>query len=197
MKKTAVVLAALSVAASGAQAAKPVAPAREVIVLAGGCFWGMQHILRKIPGVVSTEVGYAGGRVPKATYENHEGHAEAVRVVFDPKTLSLEQLLRWYFRMHDPTSLDRQGNDRGSSYRSAIFYYSDKQRDTAQAVKQKVDTHGGWGAPLVTQIAKAGSFWRAEEYHQDYLVKYPRGYTCHYLRPESILGDWQAAKPAS
>jgi methionine-S-sulfoxide reductase len=183
IRNTLAVMLAFSVPASaGAQR-------KEVVSLAGGCFWGMQQILRQIPGVLSTEAGYTGGRVEKATYRNHEGHAEAVRVTFDPDRLSLEQLLRWYFRMHDPTTKDRQGNDMGSSYRSAIFYYTDSQKKVAEAVKERVDKKGKWGAPLVTEIVKAGPFWRAEEYHQDYLVKNPGGYTCHYLRPESVLGD--------
>jgi peptide methionine sulfoxide reductase msrA/msrB len=161
---------------------------KETIDLAGGCFWGMQHILRKIPGVLSTEVGYSGGHVANATYENHGGHAEAVRVVFDPEKVSFETLLRWYFRMHDPTTKDRQGNDRGTSYRSAIFFHSDEQRKTAEAFVKKVNEKGKWGAPVVTQIEKAGPWWKAEDYHQDYLVKKPDGYTCHFLRPESVLG---------
>lgn len=161
----------------------------ETVDLAGGCFWGMQHILRKIPGVLRTEVGYAGGKVEHATYKNHEGHAEAVRVVFDPKKITFEQLLRWYFRMHDPTTLDRQGNDTGSSYRSAIFYHTDEQRKTAEAMKERLNKKGKWGAPLVTEITKAGAFWKAEENHQDYLEKFPAGYTCHFMRPESVLGD--------
>ena len=166
------------------------APAKtETVDLAGGCFWGMQHILRKIPGVVHTEVGYAGGAVANATYENHEGHAEAVQVVFDPETITFEQLLRWYFRMHDPTTLNSQGNDRGTSYRSAIFYRTDAQRKTAEAFIKRVGERGKWGKPIVTQIEKAGKFWKAEDYHQDYLVKKPEGYTCHFLRPESVLGD--------
>lgn len=160
----------------------------ETVELAGGCFWGMQHILRKIPGVVRTEVGYTGGHVDNATYENHGGHAESVQVVYDPKKLSFHQLLRWYFRMHDPTTADRQGNDRGDSYRSAIFYHTDEQKKEAEAFKAALDKRGGWdGKPVVTQIVKAGKFWRAEEYHQDYLVKHPDGYTCHFLRPESVL----------
>jgi peptide methionine sulfoxide reductase msrA/msrB len=145
-------------AVKGTVAAQP-APATETVDLAGGCFWGMQQLLRRIPGVLSTEVGYTGGNVANATYENHEGHAEAVRVVFDPKKLSFEQLLRWFFRMHDPTTKDRQGNE------------------------------GKWGAPIVTQVVPAGAFWKAEDYHQDYLEKKPDGYTCHFLRPESVLGD--------
>ena len=160
----------------------------ETVDLAGGCFWGMQQILRKIPGVLSTEVGYAGGQVENATYENHEGHAEAVRVVFDPKKLQFETLLRWYFRMHDPTTMNRQGNDKGTSYRSAIFYHTEKQRAVAENFKKKLDEKGKWGAPVVTEITKSGQYWKAEDYHQDYLVKKPAGYTCHFLRPESVLG---------
>lgn len=161
---------------------------REEVYLAGGCFWGMQDILRKIPGVIETEAGYTGGSVSNATYRNHAGHAEAVRVVFEPDRLTFESLLRWFFRMHDPTTLDRQGNDVGESYRSAIFYRTEEQMKTAEDFKLRLDEHGGWGAPIVTQIVKAGPFWRAEEEHQDYLLKYPDGYTCHFLRPESILG---------
>ena len=133
----------------------------ETVDLAGGCFWGMQHILRKIPGVLRTEAGYAGGKVEHATYKNHEGHAEAVRVVYDPKKIPFEQLLRWYFRMHDPTTLNRQGNDTGTSYRSAIFYHTEAQRRTAEAMKERLNKKGKWGAPLVTEITKAGPFWKA------------------------------------
>ncbi len=162
---------------------------KEVVDLAGGCFWGMQEILRKIPGILHTEVGYEGGKVAHATYENHEGHAETVRVVFDPDKISFQTLLRWYFRMHDPTHLNRQGNDTGTSYRSEIFYHTEAQKKTAEAFIAHLNAHGKWGAPIVTQVAKAGDFWRAEEYHQDYLEKHPAGYTCHFMRPESILGD--------
>ena len=161
----------------------------ETVDLAGGCFWGMQHILRKIPGVLHTEVGYAGGQVAHATYRNHEGHAEAVRVEYDPRQLSFEQLLRWFFRMHDPTTKDRQGNDRGSSYRSAIFYHSEDQRRTAEAFLDRLNEAGKWGAPVVTELQRADQFWKAEEDHQDYLEKMPNGYSCHFLRPESVLGD--------
>ncbi|MDX6770713.1 MAG: bifunctional methionine sulfoxide reductase B/A protein [Elusimicrobiota bacterium] len=171
-----------------APAAKGAAVKTEEVYLAGGCFWGMQDILRKIPGVVTTDVGYTGGKVKNATYRNHEGHAEAVRVVFDPATLSFHQLLRWYFRMHDPTTKDRQGNDVGSSYRSAIFYKNDEQRRVAEEFKAKLGKVGGWGKPIVTEIVPAGDYWKAEEDHQDYLVKLPNGYTCHFMRPESVLG---------
>ncbi len=161
----------------------------EIVELAGGCFWGMQHILRNIPGVLHTDVGYAGGRIANATYRNHEGHAEAVRVEYDPSQLSFEQLLRWYFRMHDPTTKDRQGNDRGSSYRSAIFYHTDAQKKTAEAFIARLNKRGKWGAPLVTEVKRADQYWKAEGEHQDYLEKRPEGYTCHFLRPESVLGD--------
>ena len=177
-----------------AVAAKP-GGHKETVYLAGGCFWGMQELLRKIPGVIHTEVGYTGGTTANpgylAVHSGITGHAESVEIVFDPHKLPFDQLLRWYFRMHDPTTLDRQGNDVGTSYRSAIFYTNDEQRRVAEEVKHLVDTKGHWGKPIVTQIVKAGPFYRAEEDHQDYLQKYPDGYTCHFLRPESILGDWK------
>lgn len=161
----------------------------EVAVLAGGCFWGMEEILRHIDGVVDTEVGYTGGTVANPTYRHvsrgTSGHAESVRIVFDPKRLSYEELLtRWFFRMHDPTTLNRQGNDIGTQYRSAIFYTSPEQRATAEAVKKQVDASGQWKAPIVTQIVAAGPFTRAEDYHQDYLQKQPDGYTCHFVRED-------------
>jgi len=160
---------------------------RETAILAGGCFWGMQEILRAIPGVLETEAGYTGGTTRSPSYEDvHDGstgHAEAVRVVFDPSKLTYADLLeKWFFRMHDPTTKDRQGNDVGSQYRSAIFTTTAAQRKTAEAVKAKVNASGKWKAPLATQIQDAGAFTRAEEYHQDYLQKNPGGYTCHYLR---------------
>jgi len=161
----------------------------ETVELAGGCFWGMQDLLRKIPGVIRTEVGYAGGQVVNATYRNHEGHAEAVHVEFDPQQLPFEQLLRWFFRMHDPTTKNRQGNDRGSSYRSAIFYHTEEQKQTAEAFIDRLNEKGKWGAPVVTEVIKADQYWKAEADHQDYLEKFPRGYTCHFLRSESMLGD--------
>jgi peptide methionine sulfoxide reductase msrA/msrB len=159
----------------------------EVAILAGGCFWGMQEILRGIPGVIETDVGYTGGKTTSPDYDavktGNTGHAEAVRVVFDPAQLSYETLLEgWFFRMHDPTTSDRQGNDVGSQYRSAIFVTSAEQRATAERVKQRVDKSGKWQAPVVTQILPAGPFTAAEEYHQDYLQKNPGGYTCHYMR---------------
>lgn len=159
----------------------------ETAYLAGGCFWGMEELLRKIPGVVETEVGYTGGTTAAPTYQDVKtgktAHAESVRVVFDPKTLSYADLLeQWFFRMHDPTTVDRQGNDIGSQYRSAIFVTSEEQRMVAGEVKARVDASGRWKAPVVTQIVSAGPFTRAEEYHQQYLEKHPGGYTCHFMR---------------
>jgi peptide methionine sulfoxide reductase msrA/msrB len=159
---------------------------REEALLAGGCFWGMEEILRDIPGVIDTEVGYTGGATSGATYQDvrtgRTGHAESIRVVFDPDRLSYEDLLGTFFRMHDPTTLNRQGNDVGTQYRSAIFYRDEAQRRTAEAVKARVDASGKWKRPVVTEIVPAGEFWPAEDYHQDYLEKNPGGYTCHFLR---------------
>lgn len=161
-------------------------PPRETAILAGGCFWGMENILRDIPGVVDTEVGYSGGHRSSATYEEvktgRTGHAESVRVVFDPRRLSYEQLLGYFFRMHDPTTRNRQENDVGTQYRSAIFYTSEAQKKVAERVKAAVDRAHQWKAPIVTEITLAGPFVPAEAYHQDYLEKNPDGYTCHYLR---------------
>ncbi|HQR29190.1 MAG TPA: peptide-methionine (S)-S-oxide reductase MsrA [Anaeromyxobacteraceae bacterium] len=174
--------------AHGGDAPRP-APVRdrEVAILAGGCFWGMQDILRKIPGVLETQVGYTGGWLANPRYEDtHDsksGHAEAVRIVFDPRLLSYADLLeKWFFRMHDPTTANRQGNDVGTQYRSAIFYADEAQRATAEAVKRKVQASGLWKAPIVTEIVKASTWYPAEDYHQDYLVKHPGGYTCHFMR---------------
>ncbi len=159
---------------------------QEVAVLAGGCFWGMEDIIRKIPGVLDTEVGYAGGALASPKYENVKtgktGHAEAVQVVFDPSRLSYEALLGWFFRMHDPTTRNRQGNDVGTQYRSALFVFDDTQRRIAEQVKDRVNQSGKWKDPVVTEIVPAGKFYPAEDYHQDYLVKNPGGYTCHWLR---------------
>jgi peptide methionine sulfoxide reductase msrA/msrB len=161
-------------------------PTLDTAILAGGCFWGMEDIIRKIPGVVSTEVGYTGGKAGVKYEDVHSGatgNAESVRIVFDPKRLSYEDLLEnWYFRMHDPTTLDRQGNDEGSQYRSAIFVTSLQQREVAERVKKRVNQSGKWPRPLVTEITDAGPFTLAEDYHQHYLEKNPGGYTCHYLR---------------
>ncbi len=180
--------AATATAAAGGPAAA--VKEREVAVLAGGCFWGMQDLLRKIPGVLETEVGYTGGWVqnPKYddTHDSRSGHAEAVRIVFDPRQLSYQDLLeKWFFRMHDPTTANRQGNDVGTQYRSAIFYEDDAQKAAAEEVKARVQATGRWkGRTVTTEIAKATTWWKAEDYHQDYLVKHPGGYTCHFLRPE-------------
>lgn len=157
-------------------------PGLEKATLAGGCFWGVEELIRKEPGVVKTIVGYTGGEVANATYQNHEGHAEAVEITFDPKKTSYEDILVFFFKLHDPTTLNRQGNDTGSSYRSAIFYHSEEQRKIAERVKARVDKSGAWKRPVVTEIVAASTFWTAEEYHQDYLQKNPGGYTCHYVR---------------
>lgn len=176
-------------AATATDSSKPTAQAgaqRETAVLAGGCFWGMENIIRKIPGVLETEVGYSGGAFDSPSYKDvtsgRTGHAEAVRVVFDPKVLSYEALLGYFFRMHDPTTLNRQENDVGTQYRSAIFVANDEQRRVAQAVKEKVDRSKKWKDPVVTQIAPLEKFYRAEDYHQDYLIANPDGYNCHVLR---------------
>lgn len=161
-------------------------PKTETAILAGGCFWGMQEIIRQIPGVIKSTVGYTGGTVPNPTYQmvctHTTGHAEAVMVVFDSAKLSYEQLLGFFFRMHDPTTRDQQENDVGAQYRSAIFYTSDEQRQIAERVKMQVDKSGKWKRPIVTEITKASIFYHAEEYHQNYLQKNPGGYNCHYLR---------------
>ena len=161
---------------------KTTAAKTETATIAGGCFWGAQDLLRKLPGVISSRVGYTGGTVKNATYQNHEGHAEAVEVKYDPAKISYEQILEFFFKMHDPTTLNRQGNDVGTSYRSAIFYHDDHQRQIAEQVKAKVEKSGAWKRPVVTEIVPAKEFWDAEEYHQDYLIKNPGGYTCHYVR---------------
>lgn len=160
---------------------------REVAILAGGCFWGMEDILRKVPGVLETEVGYTGGTTPNPTYEEvstgRTGHAESIRLVFDPSQLSYAELLeKWFFRMHDPTTPNRQGNDIGTQYRSAIFFTTPEQERTAREVIERVERSGRWGKPLTTEVTPAGPFTPAEPYHQDYLVKNPGGYTCHWLR---------------
>lgn len=159
----------------------------ERAILAGGCFWGMQDLIRKLPGVVSTRVGYSGGDVPNATYRNHGGHAEAIEIIFDPSQTSYRKLLEFFFQIHDPTSLDRQGNDRGSSYRSAIFYLSDEQKKVAEDTIADVEASGLWPGEVVTEVAPAGDFWEAEPEHQNYLERYPQGYTCHFPRPGWVL----------
>ena len=156
---------------------------RETAILAGGCFWGVQDLIRKRPGVISTRVGYTGGDVPNATYRNHGTHAEAIEIVFDPAKTSYRQLLEFFFQIHDPTTVNRQGNDRGTSYRSAIYYTSDEQRKVAIDTIADVEASGLWPGRVVTEVAPAGPFWEAEPLHQDYLERYPGGYTCHFIRP--------------
>jgi peptide-methionine (S)-S-oxide reductase len=155
----------------------------EKAILAGGCFWGMQDLIRKLPGVVTTRVGYTGGTVPNATYRHHEGHAEAIEIDFDPDRTSYRDLLEFFFQIHDPTTLNRQGNDIGTSYRSAIFYLTEAQRTTAEDTIADVDASGLWPGKVVTEVSPAGPFWEAEPEHQDYLERYPDGYTCHFPRP--------------
>ena len=158
----------------------------ERALLAGGCFWGMQDLIRRMPGVISTRVGYSGGDVANATYRNHGTHAEAIEVVFDPQKTSYRALLEFFFQIHDPTTPNRQGNDRGASYRSAIFYGSEKQKKIAEDTIADVDASGLWPGKVVTEVALAGDFWEAEPEHQDYLERIPNGYTCHFVRP-----DWK------
>lgn len=155
----------------------------ERAILAGGCFWGMQDLIRKQPGVVSTRVGYTGGEVQNATYRSHQGHAEAIEIVFDPTQTSYRKLLEFFFQIHDPTTKNRQGNDTGSSYRSAIFYASQEQQEEARRTIADVDASGIWPGKVVTEVEPAREFWEAEPEHQDYLEHFPSGYTCHFPRP--------------
>lgn len=155
----------------------------ETAILAGGCFWGMQDLIRRLPGVVSTRVGYSGGDVQNATYRNHGSHAEAVEIVFDTSKTDFRSMLEFFFQIHDPSTKDRQGNDRGTSYRSAIFYTSEAQKEIAEETIKDVDASGLWPGKVVTELAPAGDFWQAEPEHQDYLERYPNGYTCHFVRP--------------
>ena len=157
-------------------------PSTQTAILASGCFWGSQELLRKLPGVISTRVGYSGGDTPNATYRNHGDHAEAIEIVFDPEVISYRELLEFFFQIHDPTTKNRQGNDVGRSYRSAIFYTDDTQKAVAVDTIADVDASGLWPGKVVTEVAAAGPFWQAEEDHQDYLQKYPDGYTCHFVR---------------
>jgi peptide-methionine (S)-S-oxide reductase len=159
------------------------ASASERAVLAGGCFWGMQDLLRRRPGVLSTRVGYSGGDTPNATYRNHGDHAEAVEIIFDPEKISYRDLLELFFQIHDPTTPNRQGNDRGRSYRSAVYYVGERQRQTAEETIADVEASGLWPGKVVTEVEPAGEFWEAEPEHQDYLLRYPSGYTCHFPRP--------------
>ena len=159
----------------------------EKAILAGGCFWGMEDLFRKRPGVVATRVGYTGGDVANATYSNHAGHAEAIEVVFDPDVTSYRDVLEFYFQIHDPTTLNRQGNDVGTSYRSAIFYLSEEQARIARETIAEIDASGRWPGKVMTEVTPAGPFWEAEPEHQGYLERYPNGYTCHFVRPNWIL----------
>ena len=157
--------------------------ATEIAILAGGCFWAMQDLLSRYPGVVSTRVGYTGGDFAKATYRNHGTHAESIEIVLDPEKLSYRKLLEFFFQIHDPTTLNRQGNDRGTSYRSAIFYTNSTQKQIAERTILDVEASGVWPGNVVTEVTPAGPFWEAEREHQDYLERYPNGYTCHFIRP--------------
>ncbi len=159
----------------------------ERAVLAGGCFWGMQDLIRKLPGVLETRVGYTGGDVQHATYRHHGTHAEAIEIEFDPDQISYRKLLEFFFQIHDPTTKDRQGNDVGTSYRSAIYYLSDEQKAVAEETIADVDASGLWPGPVVTEVVPAGAFWEAEPEHQDYLERYPNGYTCHFPRSGWVL----------
>ncbi len=163
----------------------------ETAILAGGCFWGVQDLLRRYPGVLATRVGYSGGDVANATYRNHGTHAEAIEIIFDPNTISYRKILEFFFQIHDPSTEDRQGNDRGTSYRSAIFYTSDEQKRVAEDTIRDVDASGLWPGKVVTEVAPAGPFWEAEPEHQDYLQRLPHGYTCHYIRPDWVLPQRQ------
>jgi peptide-methionine (S)-S-oxide reductase len=156
---------------------------QERAVLAGGCFWGMQDLIRRQPGVLATRVGYTGGHVANATYRNHGGHAEAIEIIFDPAKTSFRQILEFFFQIHDPTTVNRQGNDLGTSYRSAIFYTSDVQRRIAEDTIADVEASGLWPGKVVTEVTKDSDFWEAEPEHQDYLERIPNGYTCHFIRP--------------
>ena len=161
--------------------------AEQRAVLAGGCFWGMQDLIRKLPGVISTRVGYTGGDVPNATYRNHGSHAEGIEIIFNPEQISYRRLLEYFFQIHDPTTPNRQGNDRGMSYRSAIYYTDEEQRQTALDTISDVEASGLWPGRVVTELEPVGDFWEAEAEHQDYLEIYPGGYTCHFPRPNWVL----------
>ena len=165
----------------------------ERAILAGGCFWGMQDLIRKLPGVVATRVGYTGGDVPNATYRNHGTHAEGIEITFDPDRISYRKLLEYFFQIHNPTTKNRQGNDVGASYRSAIYYADDAQRETAIDTIADVDASGLWPGKVVTELEPAGDFWTAEPEHQDYLERYPNGYTCHVPRADWVLPKRAAA----
>jgi peptide-methionine (S)-S-oxide reductase len=166
----------------------------EKAVLAGGCFWGMQDLIRKLPGVIRTRVGYTGGDVPNATYRNHGTHAEGIEIIFDPAKISYRRILEYFFQIHDPTTKNRQGNDIGTSYRSAIYYVDDEQKRIAEDTIADVDASGLWPGKVVTEVEPLGDFWEAEPEHQDYLERYPYGYTCHFPRPNWVLPRRAAAE---
>lgn len=166
----------------------------EKAVLAGGCFWGMQDLIRKLPGVIQTRVGYTGGDVPNATYRNHGNHAEGIEIIFDPEIISYRRILEYFFQIHDPTTRDRQGNDVGISYRSAIYYVNDEQKRIAEDTIADVDASGLWPGKVVTDVEAVGDFWEAEPEHQDYLERYPNGYSCHYPRSDWVLPRRGAAE---
>lgn len=166
----------------------------ERAVLAGGCFWGMQDLIRKLPGIIATRVGYTGGDVPNATYRNHGTHAEGIEIIFDPRTINYRQILELFFQIHDPTTKNRQGNDVGISYRSAIYYVDEEQKRIAEETIADVDASGLWPGKVVTEVESVGDFWQAEPEHQDYLERYPNGYTCHYPRSDWVLPRRSAAE---
>jgi peptide-methionine (S)-S-oxide reductase len=168
----------------------------ERAILAGGCFWGMQDLIRKRQGVISTRVGYSGGDVSNATYRNHGTHAEAIEILFDPSRLSFRRLLEFFFQIHDPSTRDRQGNDKGASYRSAVYYTTDEQKHIAEDTIDDVNASGLWPGKVVTEVAPAGDFWEAEPEHQDYLERFPHGYTCHFPRPDWKLPEVKSRKEA-
>ena len=168
--------------------------ATERAVLAGGCFWGMQDLIRKLPGVTATRVGYTGGDVANATYRNHGTHAEGIEIIFDPERISYRRLLEVFFQIHDPTTKNRQGNDIGLSYRSAIYYVDEEQKRIAEDTVADVDASGLWPGKVVTEVEPVGDFWQAEPEHQDYLERYPTGYSCHYVRPNWVLPRRSAAE---
>ena len=172
---------------SGDEKVNTKAAKKEVAVLAGGCFWGMQELIRDLPGVIDTRVGYTGGEVRNATYRNHGNHAEAIEIVFDPTETNYRKMLEFFFQIHDPTTLNRQGNDRGTSYRSAIYYTSEEQKVIAMDTIADVEASGIWPGNVVTEVTAASDFWEAEPEHQDYLQRYPNGYTCHFPRPDWVL----------
>jgi peptide-methionine (S)-S-oxide reductase len=169
---------------------------RERVILAGGCFWGMQQLFRRRDGVIATRVGYSGGDVSNATYRNHGTHAEAIEVIFDSEKLGFRELLEFFFQVHDPSTRNRQGNDTGTSYRSAIFYTSEEQKRIAEETIAEADATGLWPGKIVTELAPAGAFWEAEPEHQDYLERRPDGYTCHYIRPDWVLPGRKAGPAA-